>query len=96
MFRTGNNESENISKGFERFDTKPAKNFHPTVKAQSLMQYLIRLITPPKGIVLDMFAGSGSTCLAAKNTGFRYIGIEIDPEYCKIAEARLKQGVLDF
>lgn len=73
-----------------------AKNFHPTVKAQSLMSYLIKLITPPKGIVLDMFAGSGSTCLAAKNTGFRYIGIEIDPEYCKIAEARMKQGVLDF
>lgn len=76
--------------------TTMAKNFHPTVKAQSLMQYLIKLITPPKGIVLDMFAGSGSTLLAAKTLGHPFIGIERDPEYCKIAEARLKQGVLDF
>jgi len=43
-----------------------------------------------------MFAGSGSTLLAAKTLGHSYIGIEIDPEYCKIAEARLKQGVLGF
>lgn len=74
----------------------PAKNFHPTVKAQSLMCYLIKLITPPKGIVLDMFAGSGSTLLAAKNMGHRFIGIEIDPEYVKICEGRLKQQVLNF
>lgn len=74
----------------------PAKNFHPTVKAQSLMCYLIKLITPPKGIVLDMFAGSGSTLLAAKSMGHPFIGIEIDPEYVKICEGRLKQTVLNF
>jgi len=74
----------------------PRKNHHPTCKGQSLMQYLIKLITPPKGIVLDMFAGSGSTCLAAKTLGHPFIGIEIDEEYCKIANARLAQGVLDF
>lgn len=65
------------------------KNHHPTVKAQALMEYLIKLITPPNGIVLDMFAGSGSTLIAAKKLGHPYIGIEIDPEYCEIAKLRV-------
>jgi len=70
---------------------KTAKhNIHPTVKPLSLMRYLCRLITPPKGIVLDMFAGSGSTLIAAKQEGFNYIGIERESDYVKIAEARLK------
>jgi len=64
-------------------------NHHPTVKAQALMEYLIKLITPPNSIGLDMFAGSGSTLIAYKKLGHQYIGIEIDPEYCKIAELRL-------
>jgi len=64
-------------------------NNHPTVKAQKLMRYLCRLITPPQGIVLDPFMGSGSTGLAAKSEGFEFIGIEKDPEYFKIAEARI-------
>jgi site-specific DNA-methyltransferase (adenine-specific) len=54
------------------------------------MRYLCRLITPPKGIVLDMFVGSGSTLIAAKQEGFNYIGIEREEDYIKIAEARLK------
>ncbi len=66
------------------------RNNHPTVKAQALMKYLIKLITPPGGIVLDMFAGSGSTCVAADDMGFRYIGIDQELENCKIAEQRLK------
>jgi len=65
-------------------------NNHPTVKSQELMEYLIKLITPPNSIGLDMFAGSGSTLIAYKKLGHRYIGIEIDPDYCKIAEQRLK------
>jgi len=65
------------------------RNNHPTVKSLSLMEYLIKLITPPKGIVLDMFAGSGSTLFAAQNLGFSFIGIEKDPEYVKIIQARL-------
>jgi len=65
------------------------KNHHPTVKAQALIQYFIKLITPPGGIVLDMFAGSGSTLIAAKMLRHPYVGIEIDSEYCKIAELRL-------
>jgi len=74
------------SEGTDKF----ARNFHPTVKPLSLMRYLCRLVTPPNGIVLDPFAGSGSTCVAADQEGFRYIGIELDPEYCRIAECRVK------
>lgn len=62
---------------------------HPTVKPLKLMRYLVRLVTPPGGVVLDPFAGSGTTLLAAKEEGFGYIGIELEPEYIEIAEARL-------
>ncbi len=65
-------------------------NTHPTVKSLSLMTYLIRLITPPEGIVLDMFVGSGSTLIAAQQLGHKFIGIEKEKEYVKIAEARIK------
>lgn len=63
-------------------------NNHPTVKALKLMEYLIRMITPPGGVVLDPFMGSGSTAVAAKNLGFQFIGIEKQAEYFEIAEAR--------
>lgn len=63
-------------------------NNHPTVKNTNLMAWLARLITPPGGIVLDPFAGSGSTLVAAKREGFGFIGIEREPEYVKIIEAR--------
>ena len=66
-------------------------NNHPTVKPLKLMEYLCTLTkTPTGGIVLDPFAGSGSTCIAAKRTGRPFIGIEKEQEYCKIAEARLR------
>ena len=65
-------------------------NNHPTVKPTDLMRWLVRLITPPNGIVLDPFAGSGSTGKAAILEGFGFIGIEIDPAYHAIAEQRLK------
>ncbi|HEY8325838.1 MAG TPA: site-specific DNA-methyltransferase, partial [Ktedonobacterales bacterium] len=64
-------------------------NHHPTVKPLALMSWLITLITPPGGIVLDPFAGSGSTLCAAKAGGWRYLGIEREAEYVAIAEARL-------
>ena len=54
------------------------------------MAYLCRLVTPPGGIVLDPFMGSGSTGKAALREGFRFIGIEKSPEYMAIAEARVK------
>ena len=63
-------------------------NTHPTVKPTDLMRYLCRLVTPPGGVVLDPFMGSGSTGKAAKLEGLDFIGIERDPEYFKIAEAR--------
>jgi site-specific DNA-methyltransferase (adenine-specific) len=56
------------------------------------MQYLCRLVTPPGGTVLDPFMGSGSTGKAAMREGFNFIGIERDPEYVKIAEARIDAG----
>jgi site-specific DNA-methyltransferase (adenine-specific) len=68
----------------------PRANHHPTVKPTDLMRYLCRLVTPPEGIVLDPFMGSGSTGKAAMLEGFNFIGIERDPEYHKIAEARIK------
>lgn len=65
------------------------KNNHPTVKPLALMRYLCRLITPPAGVVLDPFCGSGSTCIAAMQEGFHYIGIEREAAFVEIAEARL-------
>ncbi len=64
-------------------------NKHPTVKSTKLMDYLIRLVTPPGGVVLDPFAGSGSTGVAAKAGNFDFLGIERDPEYFGMARERL-------
>jgi len=65
-------------------------NGHPTQKPTSLMQYLVQLVTPAGGTVLDPFMGSGSTGKACVLEGFDFIGIELDAEYCKIAEARIR------
>ena len=66
-------------------------NKHPTVKSLKLMEYLCILTkTPTGGIVLDPFMGSGTTGMACKKTGRDFIGIEKEPEYVKIAEARIK------
>ena len=96
MMRNANNTSEEPSVGFERVATEPSANYHPTVKPTDLMRYLCRLITPPKGIVLDPFMGSGSTGKAAILEGFDFIGIEQSAEYVEIAKARIefasKQG----
>jgi len=67
-----------------------AKNIHPTVKPTDLMAYLCRLVTPPGGVVLDPFMGSGSTGKAAMREGFRFIGCELSPEYLAIARARIE------
>jgi DNA modification methylase len=84
----------------ERRDTRPGRtnqtrpapmraNVHPTVKPIDLMRHLVRLVTPPNGVVLDPFLGSGTTCLAASEEGFRSIGIERELEYLEIAKGRL-------
>jgi len=74
----------------EKQPTAYNSNHHPTVKPIALMRYLARLITPKQGTVLDPFMGSGTTGIACKLEGFNFVGIEIDPEYFKIAEARIK------
>ncbi len=68
------------------------ENNHPTVKPLDLIKYLIRLITPPDGIVLDMFGGSGTTALACLDLGFPYIVIEKEPDHVFIANERIKQA----
>jgi site-specific DNA-methyltransferase (adenine-specific) len=65
-------------------------NFHPTVKPTDLMAYLCRLVTPPGGTVLDPFMGSGSTGKAAMREGFRFVGIDMTPEYVEIARKRIE------
>ena len=77
------------SKTPHRGATGAARNFHPTVKPIALMEHLIRLVTPTGGTVLDPFAGSGTTLIAAQNLGHPYIGVEQDEKYVEIAEARL-------
>ena len=68
----------------------PRGNNHPTIKPIKLMSYLCRLVTPPKGTVLDPFMGSGSTGVAAKQEGFSFIGIELSEEYLEIAKRRIE------
>lgn len=83
-------------RGGNRNNTIPKKNNHPTVKPTSLMQYLVRLVTPKGGTVLDPFMGSGSTGKAVmyenkeRNAGYKFIGIELTEKYLPIAEARIK------
>lgn len=77
----------------QRLDGNPLpknQNHHPTVKPTDLMRYLCRLVTPPDGVVLDPFMGSGSTGKAAVLEGFQFIGIEREAEYLAIAEARIE------
>lgn len=69
--------------------SKPRANHHPTVKPINLMRWLVRLVTPPGGLILDPFLGSGSTGCAAVLEGFDFIGIEREAEYIAIAEARI-------
>lgn len=72
-----------------RWGPVQVKNNHPTVKSAKLMAWLCRLITPPGGLVLDPFCGSGSTGVACLEEGFRFVGIEQDPSYCEISRGRI-------
>jgi site-specific DNA-methyltransferase (adenine-specific) len=67
----------------------PRKNVHPTVKPTQLMEYLIKLVTPKGGIVLDPFMGSGSTGKGAVLNDYGFVGIELSPEYFEIAKQRI-------
>lgn len=74
---------------------KEASNFHPTVKPVRLMRWLVRLVTPPGGTVLEPFLGSGTTLIACEREGFTGIGVEASPDYMDIAIARVKKAVGD-
>lgn len=75
---------------FPDHDHRPSRgNFHPTVKPLALMRWLVKLVTPPRGVVLDPFLGSGTTALAAIAEGFSVLGIEKEPAYCAISRKRL-------
>jgi site-specific DNA-methyltransferase (adenine-specific) len=78
------------SYGNIRNKPQPVRNHHPTVKPTILMQYLCRLVTPPNGVILDPFLGSGSTGKAAIYEGFRFIGFDLNQEYIDIAKARIE------
>lgn len=90
-----NPEAYSASTAFNR-SARPKKNTHPTVKPTELMQYLIRLVTPRGGTILDPFNGSGSTGKAAmyenkeRDAGYKYIGIDLEEEYLQISQARIE------
>lgn len=89
----------NMHEGKSGMNTaKVRKNNHPTVKPTDLMRYLCRLVTPPGGVVLDPFMGSGSTGKGAVLEGFQFIGMEMDANYIKIANRRIHHaaGTPDF
>jgi len=75
--------------GITHVELQKVRNHHPTVKPTDLMRYLCRLVTPPDGLVLDPFTGSGSTGKAAILEGFRFVGCELSAEYIEIARARI-------
>jgi site-specific DNA-methyltransferase (adenine-specific) len=82
---------KSIDNPFLRGETE-RKNTHPTVKPVKLMEYLVRLVTPQGGIVLDPFMGSGTTGVACKQLGIEFLGIELDPAYFEIARRRAGVG----
>lgn len=72
-----------------------SNNNHPTVKPTDLMRYLCRLVTPPCGVILDPYMGSGSTGKAAMMEGFRFIGIERDEAYFAICQERIGKAYME-
>lgn len=85
----GNGICECAQPNWKECINKPQSNNHPTVKPIALMEYLIKMVTPKGGTVLDPFMGSGSTGVAAKKNGYDFIGIDMTPEYIEIAKARI-------
>ena len=77
----------------DKFTTKPQANHHPTVKPTALMQYLIKMVCPAGGTVLDPFAGSGSTGKAAIREGVNFVGVEMTDEYLPIIKGRLDHEI---
>lgn len=96
---TGSFDGNADTEGARKIGARPDKpnqarqNYHPTVKPTTLMRYLVKLVTPPRGTVLDPFTGSGSTGKAAILEGFDFIGIELTEDYLPIIEGRLKHAI---
>ena len=84
--RDENQDKRNVK---HKLSNQPRANQHPTVKPIALMRYLVRMVTPPGGVVLDPFMGSGSTGCAAMLENMRFVGIDLTPEYVDIAERRI-------
>ena len=84
----GDGRETPIDSPYQRGETK-RQNVHPTVKPLAVMRWLCKLITPPGGVILDPFCGSGTTGCAAAQLGFEFVGIEREPEYAEIARARI-------
>jgi len=84
----GDGRETPIDNPYQRGETK-RQNVHPTVKPIAVMRWLCKLITPPGGVILDPFCGSGTTGCAAAQLGFEFVGIEREPEYAEIARARI-------
>ena len=87
-------QSEGRKDAGQQQSSFPVANHHPTVKAQKLMCYLIKMVTPPGGTILDPFMGSGSTGVAAVSSGFEFLGIEQEKEYIEIAKRRIEYAKL--
>ena len=85
-----NTSGQHVTRRDDDYQLKERGNFHPTVKPITLMRYLIRLVTPPNGTVLDPFNGSGTTGIGAITQDFCYIGIEQEQDYVDISNARLE------
>jgi DNA modification methylase len=79
----------------DKFTTEPSKNFHPTVKPVELMRYLIKMVTPPNGVVLDPFLGSGTTAVAATLEGYAWKGCELTADYLPIIKGRVTWAVAE-
>lgn len=84
----GDGRETPIDNPYQRGETR-RQNVHPTVKPIAVMRWLCKLITPPGGVILDPFCGSGTTGCAAAQLGFEFVGIEREPEYAEIARARI-------
>lgn len=86
----GNDTGDGLGRGISntRQDLLHGNN-HPTVKPVKLFAFLLSMFCPEGGVVLDPFCGSGTTGVAAKQQGFEFIGVELNPEYAEIARARI-------
>jgi DNA modification methylase len=88
-----NTSGQHMTRRDEAYVAPLSGNHHPTVKPTDLMAYLVRLVTPPGGLVLDPFMGSGSTGKACMREDFRFVGIDLSTEYVEIARARIEHEI---